>query len=221
MGASRSVPEGGEPAGRRERTRRQTRSLARGVGLPALRRPGLRGHHDLRAGRRQRGRAAHLYRYFATKEDVIFAGADERTELIRTALEARPLDEPLLVAVRSALVGIADELVGSCSLERLRTGCSWTRRLRSRRAASRSSRTAPGWSPSSSRRASRCEPGDMWPAIVGRATISVMAVARRRWIFFPREADYGMVIGEAFVMLEDFVRGHAWRDDGPSERGRQ
>jgi AcrR family transcriptional regulator len=37
-----------------------------------------------------------FYRYFPTKEDVLQVGIDRRSEALRSALSARPDDEPLL-----------------------------------------------------------------------------------------------------------------------------
>ena len=48
-----------------------------------------------------------FFRYFATKEDVLFGDGDEkRVELVET-ISARPAGEPLLQSVREAMLGVA------------------------------------------------------------------------------------------------------------------
>jgi AcrR family transcriptional regulator len=47
------------------------------------------------------------FRYFATKEDALFSDQPERLVELRQALAARPADEPVLKAVREALLSMA------------------------------------------------------------------------------------------------------------------
>lgn len=49
-----------------------------------------------------------FFRYFATKEDVVLAGNEERLADLRAALAARPPDEPALTALRQAFLSMAD-----------------------------------------------------------------------------------------------------------------
>jgi AcrR family transcriptional regulator len=50
-----------------------------------------------------------FYRYFESKEDVLLGSTEERSASMRQALERRPVDEPVLVAVRHALVGLVSQ----------------------------------------------------------------------------------------------------------------
>jgi AcrR family transcriptional regulator len=52
-----------------------------------------------------------FHRYFACKEDVLFADSAERGELFAAALAARPGDEPLLDSLRAAACELAAMLV--------------------------------------------------------------------------------------------------------------
>jgi AcrR family transcriptional regulator len=50
-----------------------------------------------------------FFRYFATKEDVLFSDNAERLAELRQALSARPPDEPVLSALRHALLSMAGD----------------------------------------------------------------------------------------------------------------
>jgi AcrR family transcriptional regulator len=53
-----------------------------------------------------------FFRYFATKEDVLFADGDERRcDLVET-IAARPVDEPMLQTVREAILSLAGAYEG-------------------------------------------------------------------------------------------------------------
>lgn len=51
-----------------------------------------------------------FFRHFASKEDVVFGDHTEQMTRLRAALAGRPADEPVLDAVRGALLGFADEI---------------------------------------------------------------------------------------------------------------
>lgn len=50
-----------------------------------------------------------FYRYFASKEDVLLGNIDDHLAKVRAALNARPAEEPVLEAVRNAILSLADE----------------------------------------------------------------------------------------------------------------
>jgi AcrR family transcriptional regulator len=49
-----------------------------------------------------------FYRYFESKEDVLLGRSGEKLELMRAALAAQPVDEPVFTAVRNAFFVVAD-----------------------------------------------------------------------------------------------------------------
>jgi AcrR family transcriptional regulator len=60
-----------------------------------------------------------FFRYFASKEDVLVETTDEFAEAMLAAMEARPLDEPPLVAIERALVPVLEPRIRNT--ERLHT----------------------------------------------------------------------------------------------------
>ncbi|WP_161606186.1 TetR family transcriptional regulator [Microlunatus speluncae] len=49
-----------------------------------------------------------FFNYFSSKEEAVMADTEEHLERVLAALRARPADEPILVAMRNALVGAMD-----------------------------------------------------------------------------------------------------------------
>jgi AcrR family transcriptional regulator len=60
-----------------------------------------------------------FFRYFASKEDVLVETTDELAEAMLAAMEARPADEPPLVAIERALVPVLESRIADT--ERLHT----------------------------------------------------------------------------------------------------
>jgi AcrR family transcriptional regulator len=50
-----------------------------------------------------------FFRYFATKDEVLFADAEDVRARFNALLEARPADEPLLVSLREVAVALLDD----------------------------------------------------------------------------------------------------------------
>ena len=106
MGTGGSAPEGPRE-GLRERNRRRT---AGDLEQAALRLFTERGYDavtiDDIAGEAGVSRRT-FFRYFATKEDVLFSDQPDRLVELRKALAARPVEEPVLGAVREAILSMA------------------------------------------------------------------------------------------------------------------
>lgn len=49
-----------------------------------------------------------FFNYFSSKEEAVMADTEEHLEQVLAELRARPADEPILIAIRNALVGVMD-----------------------------------------------------------------------------------------------------------------
>ncbi len=94
--------------GKRETQRKETRELLRRRALLRFQKDGFERTSvaDIAgdAGVTERT----FYRHFSTKEAVLFEDHESRLEWFRAALELRPLDEPILDAVRIAVESFHD-----------------------------------------------------------------------------------------------------------------
>ncbi|MBX3314712.1 MAG: TetR family transcriptional regulator [Actinobacteria bacterium] len=53
-----------------------------------------------------------FYRYFTSKEDLVLGGVDDMAEALREALDARPVDEPVLASLAVVTVDLATLFIG-------------------------------------------------------------------------------------------------------------
>ena len=172
------------PVGRRERKKQATR---RALSEAAVRLFADRGFDattvdDIAESVDVSARTFH--RYFSTKEDAVFADADERAALFREALAARPADEPLLDGIRVAVHRLVADLLVEPELQRARA------RLMTSSPAlrTRNLRTQEEWARLVAEHTARRtgeKPEDSWPSLVGACTVAVLATARWRWAADP------------------------------------
>jgi AcrR family transcriptional regulator len=99
----------GAPPDRRERRRLKRRDE---VALVAVRLFLERGFHDVTVD--EIAEAADIaprtfFRYFATKDEVLFIDHDEKRERLRDMIAGSPTDEPILSSVRHAVMALADQ----------------------------------------------------------------------------------------------------------------
>jgi AcrR family transcriptional regulator len=62
-----------------------------------------------------------FYRYFASKDEVLFADYEDRLDWFRRALSVRPRNEPLVASVRAAVESFPDDPALVAEIARLRT----------------------------------------------------------------------------------------------------
>jgi AcrR family transcriptional regulator len=63
-----------------------------------------------------------FYRHFASKHDLLFADYDAGLHWFRTALDARPADEPLIAAVQAAIFAFPYDVTAVTKIATLRSG---------------------------------------------------------------------------------------------------
>ncbi len=94
--------------GKREAQRRRTRELLRRQALRRFQQDGFEGTSVAQIARDAGVTERTFYRHFSSKEAVLFEDHESRLEWFRAALELRPLDEPILDAVRVAVESFPD-----------------------------------------------------------------------------------------------------------------
>ena len=132
-----------------------------------------------------------LFRHFPTKESLLYGDMDETRRELRQALEERPGDEPVLVAIRAAFASLAD------NFERHRSG----RLLQARLAATSPSVSAYSratvqlsWEreiiEAVAARLGVDPLVDPRPEVLAGASMSAVRIATRQWVATNGTADF-------------------------------
>ena len=121
-----------------------------------------------------------FHRYFARKEDAVFADSEGRLERFRARLVGDPEPGTVLVAVRHAAVGTAAEYAESTERERARS------RLVASTPALRAYNLGryDEWASAIAAFAAAAvgeAPTDRWPAMFGACAMAALTTATRRW----------------------------------------
>jgi AcrR family transcriptional regulator len=211
--------EGREPAvGLRERHRRRTAAQLEEVALRLFAERGFDAVTvDNIAAEAEVSRRT-FFRYFASKEDVLLSDHPRRLAELRAALEARPPGEPVLTALRHALLsmsgGYEEErerllrrariMAGTPSLQARSLGHqrAWEQALTDLVAARL------GVDPA----------GDLRPGVVAATTLAAMRVAWAAWLAGGGEAHLPTLVAEALDLLDGGLQQVA---GAPVELGRR
>lgn len=100
---------GDGPGGRRERKKHQTAAALHDAALELFRDKGFHDTTVEEIADVADVSARTFFRYFPSKEAVVFADAEERCDLWVDALRARPQEEPVLHSIREAAVLLSDD----------------------------------------------------------------------------------------------------------------
>ena len=147
-----------------------------------------------------------FFRHFPSKEAVLYGDTDDLREQMRRALDLRPRDEPVLVAVREAIMTLADEYETQKDL----------RLLQARLAASYPSVSAFSravvqlqWEreiiDSLAGRLGVDPLVDPRPEILAGAAMSALRAAIRRWTYSAGSEDLPTLVEEAFDALGELA----------------
>ncbi len=139
-----------------------------------------------------------FHRYFARKEDVLFADAPRRVETLRRALASRPADEPLLESVRAGIGVVFADLADEREREIRRSTVLHVNPVV--RAANL--RYLDEWSAVLAQHVAHREgmaPDDAWPLLVARCAVAAASIARTRWIEHGGELE--SLMAETFELL--------------------
>jgi len=142
-----------------------------------------------------------FHRYFAAKEDVLFADAAERRERFARFLAERPADERLLDTLRAAAHDLAESFLAEPGDERRRMRVilgSDTLRAQSLQHSDVLSHLVAEHAAGRLSMESR----DPLPRLLGACTIAALRTARERWLEDPA-VDYRAEIDRCFELLAD------------------
>ncbi|TDC84145.1 TetR family transcriptional regulator [Actinomadura sp. 7K507] len=98
---------GPQPAGRRERKKQRTREALVDAAFALFAEKGFDSTTVEEIADAVDVSSRTFFRYFASKEDVALTFQEEQTRAVMVALAERPADEPIMTALRRAVVGIA------------------------------------------------------------------------------------------------------------------
>jgi AcrR family transcriptional regulator len=187
--------------GRRDRKKLETRLALVHAALDLFEANGVAATTVLEISDRVDVSPRTFHRYFAAKEDVLFADAAERLERFQSVLAARPTDEPLLDSLAAAAAMMADTFLADPELERRRLrlirGNSAVRALNLQQTDE--------WGRAIAVQAARRlgqDPRDALPILLGTCTIAALRTAIDRWLEAP-DADYRAELARCFALLAD------------------
>jgi len=156
-----------------------------------------------------------FFRYFASKEDVILSDHPKRLDELQAALDRRPADEPVLTALRHAILSLAG------SVEEQRDHMMRRFRLVSTTPAleARSLCLQRNWETSvTTMLAERMgvDPArDLRPGTVAATTMAAMRVATANWLASGGQGDLPAIVEDALDLLDGGLQAAA---DPPARR---
>jgi AcrR family transcriptional regulator len=202
--------ENDDDLGRRERKKRETRQALVEAALDLFTEHGVDGTTIEQITDRVDVSERTFYRYFAAKEDVLFADSFDRRERFAAALADSPEGEPLLEGLR----GAAHELLATL-VARPDHGRRRQRLIQSSDALqARSLRHTEEWAGLVSEYVARRlhqRAGDSLPRLLGWSVVAAVRTAWGRWVDDP-SLDVGVEIDRCFELLghlSESTRAHA------------
>jgi AcrR family transcriptional regulator len=147
-----------------------------------------------------------FFRYFPAKVDVLFADHEQLVGLIRDTLATRPPDEPIIDALRRAVLQGVEQVVADPSLfltrsrlaARVAAGDARSRHLDAdyedviAEAVAATRRTDPAT--------------DLYARVLARAAWGANRAAREVWVATDAKRDPRQLVNEAFDVLSDCLR---------------
>lgn len=144
-----------------------------------------------------------FHRYFASKDDVLFADSQERRDAFAAALAARPDDEPLLTSLREASAALAETFTARPEHEALRLAIIES----SHSLKAMSLKATEEWAAVVADECARrlgLDPDDVVSRMLGGGTVIALRTARRRWQADPR-LDLPAEVRRCFDVLADLT----------------
>lgn len=153
-----------------------------------------------------------FFRYFGSKEAVLFADQDEMLALVRAAIAGRPPAEPPLTALRNALAAIADHYASHREqhLRRARMAESGAAIATYQQAV-----LVPQWedvlTDALAARIGLSADDDLRPRLLAGVGLAALSAVGRVWMGSGGVADIDSLLQQAFDALVDAVAGERAR----------
>jgi AcrR family transcriptional regulator len=158
-----------------------------------------------------------FFRYFPAKVDVLFADHEQLVALIRDTLATRPPDEPIIDALRRAVLNGVEQVAAEPALflTRSRLAASVPAADARSRHLDADYENAIAEAVATTRRTDPAT--DLYARVVARAAWGANRAARDVWVATDAKRDPRRLVNEAFDVLGDCLRS----DDAPvTSRGR-
>jgi AcrR family transcriptional regulator len=146
-----------------------------------------------------------FHRDFPSKQDVVFGDNEPRLEILRSALAARSVDEPVFVGIRNAVAAVVATVAPRRDLELTRARLVAS----SKTLREHNLRYLDDWAHVVAEHVAAregCLPSEAWPVLVGRCTLAVLSTSLMQWIAADGE-DLGEVTSGVFGLLDDLAAG--------------
>lgn len=201
-GTDGTGPEYGAPLGRRERKKQRTRDelMRHAAHLFAAHGFDETTTEDIAEAADVSQRT--FFRHFPSKEAVLYGDMDELQWRVRAALDARPADEPVLRAVREAILSLTDDYEAERDQRLLQARLAAT--YPSVSAYSRAVVQAEWEKELIDALSARLDVDpvtDPRPEILAGAAMSALRVSIRRWTLTGGSEDLPTLVSEAFDAL--------------------
>lgn len=201
-----ATPSGSEILGRRERKKRQTRHALEDAAWRLFLRKGFDATtvDDITEAVDVSQRT--FFRHFPSKEAVLFADLEDQLERVAEAFERRPADEPLVTAVRGAILSLADDFTARREqhLLRARVGANTPAVATYQRTVVQSAFEEAIASAVAQRLGVDPET-DLRPNLVAGAASAAMGAAYTAWMARGGEGEFTDLVDEAFDTLASEV----------------
>jgi len=189
--------------GRRERKKAETRAALVDAALVLFAEQGVEATSVEQIADRVDVSARTFHRYFAGKDDVLFADSKERREAFAAALAVRPDDEALLTSIREAAAELAGTLTERPEHEALRMAIIDS----SDSLRAQSLKATEDWAGVVADECARrlgLAADDVVPRMLGGGTVLALRTARRRWQADP-SLDLPAEVRRCFDVLADLT----------------
>lgn len=143
-----------------------------------------------------------FYRYFSSKEDLVLGSVPEMVDATRTALDARPVTEPIMDSIRSVTVDLVAEYASDVEANRIRSGIIAASPELQQRSAERQPIMEAVLVPFVAARLGMDAERDLAPQVIVSCTVAVTRIAVNRWTAHGGGRDLAATIDEALQLID-------------------